>query len=109
MVWQRAIDLVASIYELTNNFPRDELFGLTSQMRRAAISIPSNIAEGRFRGTRNDFRQFLRIAYGSGAELETQLIIAKRIFATKNLDYSQADNLLSEIMRMLNTMLRTMS
>ncbi|MEK7460801.1 MAG: four helix bundle protein [Patescibacteria group bacterium] len=107
-VWQRGIELVVSIYRLTAVFPREEQFGLTSQMRRAAVSIPSNIAEGRCRGTRNDFRQFLRIAYGSGAELETQLIIAKKIFADKNIDYDRSETLLNEIMRMLNTILGTM-
>ena len=75
-------------------------------MRRAAVSIPSNIAEGRFRGTKKDFLQFLRIAYSSGAELETQLEIAKRLRQTKDFDYSKVDSLLLEIMKMLNTIIR---
>ena len=78
-------------------------------MRRSAVSIPSNIAEGRFRGTKKDFTQFLRIAYGSGAELETQIEIAKKLLKTKNIDYSQTQNLLDEVMRMLNAMIRKMT
>jgi len=106
VVWQRSIELVVSIYELTEQFPREEMYGLTSQLRRAAVSIPSNIAEGRFRGTRNDFLQFLRIAYASGAEVETQLEIAKRLPQMKSLSYAMADGLLLEVMKMLNTMIR---
>ena len=106
IVWQRSIELVIAVYELTEDFPKEELYGLTSQMRRAAISIPSNIAEGRFRGTKKDFLQFLRIAYSSGAELETQLEIAKRLRQTKDFDYSKVDSLLLEIMKMLNTIIR---
>lgn len=79
IVWQKSMDLVTAIYELTRQFPKEEVFGLTSQMRRAAVSIPSNIAEGSRRGSRKDFRNFLLIAYGSGAELETQIKIAKRL------------------------------
>lgn len=105
-VWQRGVDLSVAIYELTEQFPREELYGLTSQMRRSAVSIPSNIAEGRFRSTKRDFRHFLQIAYGSGAELETQVVIAKRLAKTKNLDYSNVDSLLDEIMKMLNVMVR---
>ncbi|GBE16634.1 hypothetical protein BMS3Abin15_00456 [bacterium BMS3Abin15] len=105
IVWQKSIILVRNVYELTENFPKEEIFGLTSQMRRAAVSIPSNIAEGRFRGTTKDFVQFLRIAYGSGAELETQIEISKQLIKTKNLDYSSAEALLQEIMKMLNAMI----
>jgi len=78
-VWQKSMDLVTVIYTLTENFPKEEMYGLTSQMRKCAVSIPSNIAEGRLRGTRKDFVQFLRIAYGSGGELDTQLEIVRRI------------------------------
>lgn len=109
IVWQKSKRLVVEIYKLTENFPKDEVFGLTSQMRRCAVSIPSNIAEGRMRGTKKDFLSFLRISYGSGAELETQIEIAKEIFKNKNLEYSQADSLLEETMKMLNAMLRTMN
>ncbi len=105
IVWQKSIQLVVNIYILTENFPREEIYGLTSQMRRSAISIPSNIAEGRCRGTRKDFMQFLRIAYGSGAELETQIEIAKKLSATKNFDYSKVNGQLEEVMKMLNAMI----
>lgn len=105
IVWQRAMELVVAVYGLTEQFPREEIYGLTSQMRRCAVSIASNIAEGRFRGTRKDFAQFLRISYGSGAELETQVEIAKRIPKTKNLDYEKTECLLNEVMKMLNSMI----
>jgi four helix bundle protein len=106
IVWQRAIELVVEIYKLTEDFPKEEIYGLTAQMRRSAVSIPSNIAEGRFRGTKKDYLQFLRIAYGSGAEIETQIEISKRLPKTKDLDYSKADSLLEEIMKMLNVIIR---
>jgi len=108
-VWQKSIQLVTAIYKLTENFPREELYGLTSQIRRAAVAIPSNIAEGRFRGTRKDFLQFLRIAYGSGAELETQIEIAKNLTVIKSLDYSSVDALLLEVMKMLNSMIKKLN
>ena len=109
IVWQKSIDLVLAIYELTEKFPPEEKYGLASQIRRSAISIPSNIAEGRYRGTKRNFVQFLTIAYGSGAELETQIEIAKRIKKTKNLDYSRVDILLEEVMKMLNVMIRQLN
>jgi four helix bundle protein len=104
VVWQKAVNLVIEVYELTESFPRSEIYGLVSQMRRSAISIPSNIAEGRRRGTKQDYRHFLVIAYGSGAELETQIEISKRLSFGKNLNYSKVDALLDEVMRMLNKM-----
>ena len=109
IVWQRSIQLVTAIYELTESFPRDELYGLTSQIRRAAVAVPSNIAEGRSRGTRKDFLQFLRIAYGSGAELETQIEIAKILQSTKSLNYSEVDVVLLEVMKMLNAMIKKLN
>jgi four helix bundle protein len=78
-VWSKSIDLTTLIYEFTAGFPRQEVYGLTSQMRRAAVSIASNIAEGSARATRRDFRQFVKQAEGSNCELQTQLIIAKRL------------------------------
>lgn len=78
-VWRRSMDLTTQVYKLSRVFPREEIYGLTSQMRRAAVSIPSNIAEGYGRGTRPSFIHFLRIAQGSLKELETQLIIAERV------------------------------
>jgi four helix bundle protein len=83
-VWNKSMDLTVGIYELTAEFPKHELYGLTSQMRRAAVSIASNIAEGSARGTRRDFRQFVKIARGSNCELQTHLLLAGRLkFATQ--------------------------
>src|SRR5581483_3446529 len=76
-VWQKAILLADHIYDVTTYFPKEEMFGLTKQMRNSAVSIPSNIAEGSARGTRKDFAQFISIARGSLAELQTQLVIAR--------------------------------
>lgn len=76
--WKNAMDLVDQIYEVTSDFPNDEKFGLTSQMRRSAISVPSNIAEGAARNSDTEFAHFINIAKGSLSELETQIIIAKR-------------------------------
>jgi four helix bundle protein len=78
-VWKLAIDFVKKVYQTTNSFPPSENFGLINQIRRAAVSIPSNIAEGQGRNSTKEFRQFLAISLGSLAELETQLIIAKEI------------------------------
>jgi len=78
IVWQKGIEIVDKIYPMTNSFPKDELYGLVSQMRKAAVSIPSNIAEGFNRFHNKEYRQFLYIALGSCAELDTQLIIAHR-------------------------------
>ena len=105
IVWQKAVELVVLVYKLTENFPKTEIYGLTSQMRRCVVSIPSNIAEGRRRGTVNDFRRFLIISYGSGAELETQIIISKKLDFSLAADYVKVDELLNEVMRMLNKLI----
>lgn len=99
IVWQKGIELVKEIYKITGTFPQNEIYGLVSQMRRSAVSIPSNIAEGRQRGTKKDYCQFLRIAQGSVAELETQIIISKEMFI--KVDYSKSISLLNEIQKML--------
>jgi len=78
-VWRRGMDIAARVYELTKNFPEREVFGLTAQMRRASVSVPSNIAEGRCRQHRAEFRHFLYLALGSLAELETQMLIAAKV------------------------------
>lgn len=93
-VWKRALNFVTEIYKVTAGFPNDEKFGLVSQMRRAAVSIPSNIAEGAARNSKKEFINFLHIAQGSAAELETQILISR------NLDFvsqSQANPLLQEL------------
>jgi len=109
IVWQKAVDLSVEVYNWSHKLPKSELFGLTSQIRRSAISIPSNIAEGRYRSTRKDFLQFLRIAYASGAELETQLEICKRLSLMDDLDYNKLNGLLVEVMKMLNVMIVKLS
>lgn len=102
LVWQRAMDLVENVYVLTKAFPKDEVYGLSSQMRRAVVSIPSNIAEGSRRGTDKDFCHFPNMAFGSGAELETQFKIAKRLKYCDLKKYEIAEALLDETMKILN-------
>ncbi len=79
IVWQKAMDLVEDVYKSSKDFPREEMYALTSQIRRAAVSIPSNIAEGQGRRTTLDFLRHLSIAYGSLREVETQILIARRL------------------------------
>jgi four helix bundle protein len=102
IVWQKAMQLAQQIYDVTEQFPKAEMYGLTAQMRRCAISIPSNIAEGYRRGTRRDYRSFLLNAYGSGAELETQVELSKNLPFGSKLNFEQCEKLLDEVMRMLN-------
>ena len=107
-VWQRAMDLVVETYRVTKSFPSDERYGLTSQLRRAAVSVPSNIAEGRGRFGLGGFLYHLSVATGSLAELETQLLIAAR------LDYLKAEqartllNTVGEARRLLGAMVRAL-
>lgn len=100
--------LVLSIYEVTANFTKHELYGLTSQMRRAAASIPTNIAEGCGRGSDADFARFLQMAMGSGSELEYQLILAHDLGFIDKLQYDKLSNELIETKRMLNSFLQTL-
>ncbi len=106
-VWQKAIDLVADAYRATREFPKEEVYGLTSQLRRCAISVPSNIAEGQGRLTRGEFRQFLGHAKGSLAELETQLIIAEKLGYLKA-PQALIDQL-AEVARLLNGLLNSLA
>jgi len=103
IVWQKSITLVVEVYALTQKFPKTEQYGLISQMRRAAISIPSNITEGYRRQAIGEYQQFLFIANASASELETQVIISKKIYP--NLDYTKVDGLLLEVIKMLNTLI----
>jgi len=100
-VWQVSLELVKAIYQITGKFPSSERFGLTQQIRRAAISIPSNVAEGQFRNSSKEFKQFLSIALGSAAELETQLIIAREIDYLSGEESTFLLNILERIMKML--------
>lgn len=93
-IWQKSVDLAVKIYDLTKDFPREELYGLTSQIRRSAISISSNIAEGAGRNSKKDFNNFLGISHGSSCELSTQLIIAQRI---NFIDKIALDSMLKDI------------
>ena len=106
VVWQKAIDLVTEIYKITDAFPDREKYALTSQMRRAVVSIPSNIAEGRSWSTRKDFINFLHTALGSGTELETQLIIAEKLKYLQETDSDKITALLSEVCRMLHGIIK---
>lgn len=108
IVWQKSIQLVTKIYLLTRDFPKSEQYGLVSQMRRSAISIPSNIAEGYGRKSSKEYSQFYSIAYGSGMELETQLIITKELSLAKSQQIEPIENLLVEVLKMLNTMIAKM-
>ncbi len=109
IVWQKSIELAILVYALTKQYPKEETYGVTSQMRRSSVSIASNIAEGRSRGTTKDFLQFLRIAYGSAMELETQLLIARRVISQDNGMLGKTESLLNEVLRMLNVMIRRIS
>jgi four helix bundle protein len=106
VVWQKSIEFVTKIYETTNNFPKEELFGLTSQLRRAAISIPSNIAEGFARKHNKELIQFLYVSLGSSVEIETQLLIAKNINYINDEIYISLTNHLSEISKMIIGLIR---
>ncbi len=104
VVWQKARDLGVLVYKLTSKFPQSEIYGLTSQMRRAAISVSSNIAESYHRRSMKEKTQFLSIAYGSCSELASQIEISKHIFPDN--PYENCERLLDEVSRMLNTMVR---
>jgi four helix bundle protein len=108
IVWQRAMQLAVSIYRLTRDFPREEIYGLTSQARRSVVSISSNIAEGQGRLTRGEFRQFLGIARGSTFELQTQLEIARSLKMGDPKLLDEADGLSREVGKMLFGMLESL-
>ena len=108
LVWRKGIELVKEIYRMTKPFPADERFGLVSQMRRAAVSIPSNIAEGQARKTTGEFVQFLSQAEGSLAELDTQLILAVELGYSNTTQVASATGLVSELKRMLNALRRVL-
>jgi four helix bundle protein len=107
LVWQKAIGLVTEVYRHTRTFPREETYGLVSQMRRAAVSVPSNIAEGQGRLTRGEFRHFLGQAKGSLLELETQLIIAQQLGYLPDAQPLFAQ--LAEVARLLNGLLNSLT
>ena len=106
VVWQQAMDVAVETYRLTSSFPKEEMFGLTSQMRRAAVSIASNIAEGEGRKSKNEFSHFLGIALGSKSELETQLILSERVNLLKTTDTEPIKKSLDDIGKMLTALRR---
>jgi len=108
VVWQRAMELVSAVYKLTRTFPSSERFGLTSQIQRAAVSIPSNIAEGQGRLATKEFRQFLGVARGSLKELETQLLISIDLTYAGAEDVADCLRLTDEIGRMLNALIKAL-
>ncbi|MBA3035741.1 MAG: four helix bundle protein [Desulfobacterium sp.] len=101
-VWQKAMDLVIMCYKISGTFPKNEVYGLSSQLQRAAVSIPANIAEGRERRYSKEFLQYLSIAYGSLAEVETHIHIAKRLGYINENQFNETLGKTSEIGRMLN-------
>ena len=109
VVWQKGIALAKAIYQLTSTFPSEEKFGLVAQMRRASVSIPSNIAEGQARHTTGEFIQFISHAEGSTAELETQLILGVELGFTVKEKTTNEFTLLDDIRRMLNGLRRKLS
>ncbi len=104
IVWQKAMNLVELIYRITSEFPRSEQFGLGSQMTKSAISIPSNIAEGRRRSSRKDYARFVNTAFASAAELETQVEIARRIGYINEIQFEMTNQLIEEVLKILNVM-----
>ena len=108
-VWQKGIELAREIYLLTKKLPADEKFGLVSQMRRAAVSVPSNIAEGQARHTTGEFIQFISHAEGSVAELDTQLTLCEQLKLLNSTECQSAASLIDELRRMLNGLRRKLS
>ena len=109
-IWQKAMDIAESTYLISAEFPKEEKFGLTSQIRRSAVSIPSNIAEGAVRNTDGEFKNFLGIASGSSNELYTQLILAKRLgLISKGEELSNILQQLEEVQKMNYTLIKKFS
>jgi four helix bundle protein len=105
VVWQKSMQMTTIIYRATQGFPREELYALSSQMRRSAVSVPSNIAEGQGRMTTGEFRQFLGVARGSNFELQTQIEIARRLSMGKAELLNEAESLSHEVGKMLYSIL----
>jgi four helix bundle protein len=109
IVWQRGIDLVEQVYVVSSHWPTSELYGLTNQARRAAISIPANIAEGQGRGSAKDFARFLSISRGSLRELETHLIIALRLQFFAQSEFDCIQSIIDEVGRLLQGLSRRLT
>ena len=102
IVWQKAMDLAETVYRLTSGFPREEIYGLTRQVRRSAVSVPSNVAEGQGRRSTPDFLHFLSIARGSLCEMETQVLLAERLGYVNPQDGSRLLDQAAEVGRLIN-------
>ena len=107
IAWQKAMDLVEGVYRASRSFPKDEQYGLTSQMRRAAVSVPSNIAEGQGRGGDAEMVRFLRIAHGSLRELETQILISERLQYNGPEQANKLMEMAAEVGRLINGLIRS--
>ncbi|WDF47227.1 four helix bundle protein [Chryseobacterium sp. KACC 21268] len=108
IVWQKSINLVTEIYRITEKFPSNEIYGLTSQLRRAFVSVPSNIAEGNTRRSKADYLQFLRIARGSCSEIETQIIISKNLGFIDDTIFETLSFNIIEISKMINGLINSL-
>jgi len=109
IAWQKAMELVVSVYKLSKSFPKEELYGLTSQLRRAAVSIPANIAEGQGRRSKTEFRQFLGNARGSLLELDTHLELALRLEYLNSKEHAAVQEQLREVGRIMNGLMRSLT
>ena len=109
IAWQAGIDLALHVYRVTESLPKHELYGLSSQLRRAVVSVPSNIAEGQARNSRGEFRQFLAMARGSLVEAETQLLIASRLGYIPESSYQELADQCDRVSRLVNGLLRSLT
>jgi four helix bundle protein len=109
IVWQKAMELVAEVYRVVKKLPKEELYALSDQIRRSAISIPSNIAEGQGRNSMKEFNQFLAIAKGSKAELETQLLLCVKVNYLIQSEIESSINLIQEVGKMLNALQKSLT
>lgn len=108
-VWQKAMDMVVEVYQLTREFPHEEQFAMTNQLRRAAVSVPSNIAEGHGRDSKKEFSKFLRIANGSAQEVSTQMTIALRLGYLTTEQFDHCEDLIREVRRMLFSLRKSLN
>lgn len=108
IVWQKSIDLTELVYKLTSRFPKEEVYGITSQIRRCAVSVPSNIAEGQARSSTAQFKHFLSISKGSLAELETQFIIAERLKFISAEESESFQTRVNEVGKLLNGLINSL-
>ncbi|ADR21673.1 four helix bundle protein [Marivirga tractuosa] len=108
-IWEKSMELSLLVYQITSTFPKEERFGLISQIRRCAVSIPSNIAEGSSRDSSKDFSRFLRISIGSSFELETQLLLSKKLEFISHDDFDNLEITLNEVQKMLNSFIKKLN